>query len=152
MASRHESRLCRGIDSERLLLVGDRAPGAPLHATPAQEVDGSDRLRGVDRVAEFVRRERDAEAEADLVGDLRQRGEERAVRGHVRPLDAEVVLDDPHGAEAELVGQLDLLDRLEVRGLLGLALVVRIRLVRPRLRGLHLIEEIQLHGQSPIGL
>ena len=71
--------------------------------------------------------------------------------GHVRPLDAEVVLDDPDGAEAELVGQLDLLDRLEVGGLLGLALVVRIRLVGPRLGGLHLVEEVQLHVSLPSG-
>jgi hypothetical protein len=63
----------------------------------------------------------------------------------VRSLDAEVVLDDPDGAEAELVGELDLLDRLEVGGLFGFALVVRLRLVRPRLGRLHLVEEVELH-------
>ena len=65
------------------------------------------------------------------------RGEEHLGRRGVRELGQEVVLDLPHGVEAEPVGELDLLERLVVAAVLA-ALVVR-------LRRLQLVEEVELH-------
>ena len=48
--------------------------------------------------------------------------------GRVRAALAEVVLDVPGRVEAELVGELDLLERLVVGLLLGLPLAVGVRL------------------------
>src|SRR5262249_40999744 len=56
---------------------------------------------------------------------------------------AEVVLDEPGGPEAELVGQLHLLQRGEVRVLLGLALPVGMRLA-PGKAGVQLVEAVEL--------
>ena len=79
---------------------------------------------------------RDERAEHHFVG--------RARRATV----AEVVLDHPHRLEAERVGEHDFVDGLFVRGLLGLALAVRMRL-RPGLHlRLELIEQVELH-RSP---
>jgi hypothetical protein len=65
----------------------------------------------------------------------------------VRAAFAEVVLDVPRGVEPERVGQLDLLERLPVRPLLGLALTVGMR-ARPRLGDVDLVEQVELHRAS----
>src|SRR5262249_18547370 len=54
------------------------------------------------------------------------------------------------GVEAELVGQLDLLERLRVRALLGFPLPVRVRPPRPR--HVDLVEQVELHTRRlPLG-
>ena len=83
----------------------------------------------------------------DALRALRDGGEEDLGRRGVRELGQEVVLDLPDGVVAELVGELDLLERLVVAAVLA-ALVVR-------LRHLELVEEVELHAgryaTSPAG-
>ena len=78
----------------------------------------------------------------------RQRAEDDLGRRRVRAALAEVVLDQPDRVEAELVGELDLLERLLVGPLLGLALAVRVGLARPGLGDVDLVEQVELHLQS----
>ena len=92
------------------------------------------------------RRERHAEAEPEVRRDLAQRAEHDLGARAVRAALAEVVLHQPHAVEAEGVGQRDLLERVPVRLLLGLALPVRVRLVRPGLGDVDLVEQVELHG------
>ena len=102
-----------------------------------QQVERRDALGDADRMVELVRQQHDAVADADALRALRDRGEEHLGRRGVRELGQEVVLDLPHGVEAEPVGELDLLERLLVAAVLA-ALVVR-------LRHLQLVEEVELH-------
>src|SRR5205085_8155208 len=67
-------------------------------------------------------------------------------RRAVRAALAEVVLDVPRGVEPELVGELDLLDRLVIRLLLGFALTVRVGLIGPRPGDIDLVEKVELHA------
>src|SRR5438445_9847684 len=62
-----------------------------------------------------------------------------------------VVLHVPGGVEAQLVGQLDLLEGLPVRLLLGLPLPIGVRAI-PRLGDVDFIEQVELHGgQTSVG-
>ena len=99
-----------------------------------------------------MRREGDAEAEANVLGDLAQRAEDHFRRRTVGAVLAEVMLHHPDGVESDLVGELDLLERLPVRPLLGVSLVVRMREVRPRIRRVDLVQQVKLHRRllSPI--
>ena len=134
IASAHSARLPFAVDAEGGLLHRGRATGAPLDATLREDVDGRHLLGDARRVDEAERHQRDAEAEADVLGRLRERAEHDLGCGAVRATFAEVVLDEPHGVEAEGVGELDLVEHLVVRALLGLALPVRVR-PRPTARG-----------------
>ena len=76
-------------------------------------------------------------AEADVLRALAGRGEEDLGRGGVRVLLEEVVLDLPHVLDAELVGELDLVERVLDQLLLAV--------LGPRARELVLVEDAELH-------
>src|SRR5262249_41462165 len=97
---------------------------------------------------ELMRRQRDAEAELDVLGDLRQRGEHRLVARHVRAVLAEMVLDAPDRVKSVPVGVDDLLDAFAIDLTLGGPLTPWV-LAGPGLRYVELVEESQLHRSSP---
>src|SRR5207253_5921222 len=70
-----------------------------------------------------------------------RRGEEHLRGRTVRVLLEKVMLDRPDVVEAELVGELHLLEGVVVHGALGLA--------RPRARDRELVEEAELHAYRP---
>ena len=133
------------VDAERGLLHRRRPAGAPLDAAVGQDVGGGHLLGHAHRRRERVRHERHAEAEPEVLGALRQRADEHLGRRAVRAALAEVVLDVPRRVEAQRVGELDLLDRLRVGALLGLALAVRVGLA-PRLRHVDLVQQVEFQG------
>ena len=134
---------------ERGLLHRRRPAGAPLDPAVREDVGRRHLLGDAHRRRERVRHERDAEAEAQVLRALRQRPDDHLGCRRVRAPLAEVVLDVPRAVEAEGVGELDLLDRLPVRALLGLALAVRVGL-RPRLRHVDLVQQVELHPRLPV--
>ncbi len=79
-------------------------------------------------------------AEPDALGALAARSEEDLGRGRVRVLLEEVVLDLPGVVDAELVGELDLVERFLEEALL--------RALGPRPRKLVLVEDPELHFRS----
>src|SRR5207302_5533889 len=89
-----------------------------------------------------------AEAQADVLGDLGQGAVDDLGCRAVRAALAEVVLDEPAGVEAELVGQLDLLEGLGVGLLLGPPLVLG-ELTGPGAGDVDLVEQVQLQGRQP---
>ena len=139
------------VDTERDLLHRRGAAGAPLDPPAREHVGGGNLLRDAHRRGERVGHQRHAEPEADLLGDLRQRADDHLGRGRVRATLAEVVLDVPGGVEPELVGQLDLLERLPIGLLLGLPLAVRMW-TGPRLRDVDLVEQVQLHRHPSVSV
>jgi hypothetical protein len=58
---------------------------------------------------------------------------------------AEMVLDTPRRIEAQLVGELNLLDRLVVGALFGVSLAVRVGQAPGLDLGLELVQQIELH-------
>jgi len=84
-----------------------------------EQVDGSDLLGNPLRGRETERGERDAEAEADLLGEPGEMTEEHLGGRAMRASLTEVVLDRPDGVEPDLVGEPDLLDRLAVSAPFG---------------------------------
>ena len=136
--SSHISRLQHRIDLEAAELgLARRLARAELDAAVRHEVERRDALRGAGGVVVVRRRLDDAVAEADVLGPLAGRGEEHLGRGGVRVLLEEVVLDLPHVLDAELVGELDLLERVLDQLALGV--------VGPRTRVLVLVEDAELH-------
>jgi hypothetical protein len=135
------------VDAERGLLHRRRPAGAPLDPAAGQHVGRGHLLGDPDGRAEAVRHQGHAEPEPDLLGDLGQGADQdlggRAVRA---PL-PEVVLDVPGRVEAEPVGKADLLQRLAVRPLLGLALTPRVA-ASPGFGHIDLVQQVQLH-RSP---
>jgi hypothetical protein len=129
-----------GVDLEAGLLVLARPSGTELEAAVAQDVERRRPLGNPDRVVELVRQERHAVPEADALGALRQRAQEHLGGRAVRELGQEVVLDEPHGVEAELVGELDLLERLLVAAVLATLVV--------RLGRLQLVQKVELHTRT----
>ena len=81
-------------------------------------------------------------------GRLGQRADDDLGGGRVRAALTEVVLDVPDGVEAQGVGQLDLLERLGVGLLLGLALAPGV-LPRPRLGHVDLVQQVELQPPPP---
>jgi len=77
-------------------------------------------------------------AETHLLGALRHRGQEDLRRARVAVLLEEVVLDLPAVLDAELVGELALLQRVLQQRVLGVLV--------PRTRQLVLLEQAELHG------
>ena len=114
------------VDVERRLLLRSGATGSPLHPSGRQDVGGCDLLRHTRRVREPERQQRHAETQSDVPGGLSQRADHHLGRGAVRLAFAEVVLDEPGDVEPELVGQLDLLQRIPVRALFTRTLAVRV--------------------------
>ena len=135
------------IHAERQLLHRRRAAGAPLDAAAGEDVDGGDLLGDARRMGEAVGHQRDAEAEAEVLGDLRERAVDHFGRRAVRAPLTEVVLDQPHGVEPQPVGETDLLERLPVGLLLARPLSVRV-LAGPRPGDVDLVEQVEFHGAS----
>src|SRR5439155_3568166 len=77
-------------------------------------------------------------AETHLLGALRHRGQEDLRGARVAVLLEEVVLDLPAVLDAELVGELALLQRVLQQRVLGVLV--------PRTRELVLVEQAELHG------
>ena len=119
-----------------------RAAGAELEAAAGQDVEHRGPLGGADRVVELRHADDDAVADADVLRLHRAGGEEQLGRRAVRVLLQEVVLDRPHRVEAELVGQADLLQRVQVHLPLGL--------VGPRPRYRQLVEDAELHTRLQV--
>ncbi len=125
---------------ERMQL-GDRARFTDPHldAALAHEVERRDALGDPRRV---VRRELDdAVTEADVLRALTGRRQEDLGRRGVGVLLEEVVLDLPRVVEPELVGELDLVERVLHELELGLLL--------PRSWELQLVEDAELQGDLP---
>ena len=98
------------VHTKGQLLHRGRAAKAPLHAAARNQIDRRHLFGNAGRVDEFMRHQRDAEAQLDVLGDLRQRTQHDFVAGHVRAVFAEVVLHAPDGVEAHLVGEGDLFE------------------------------------------
>ena len=114
MASCHCSRLASRSTPNAICSIGVDRP-VPHSTRPlGEDVGGGHLLGDAHGRGERVGHQRDAEAEADVLGALRERADDHLGRRRVRAALAEVVLDVPGGVEAELVGQLDLLERLPV--------------------------------------
>src|SRR5204862_124983 len=99
-------------------------------------------LRDVQRRME--RRQHNANAEADALGALADRRQRQVGRAVVRPYRPEMVLGKPHGGEAPLLGERNLLERLI--DALGFALR------GPRFGHLALVEKTQSHRFPRAGL
>src|SRR5262249_11687901 len=119
-----------------------RLAGAPLDAAVRDEVERGDTFGNPRRVVVFGRHQGDAVAEADLLRALRAGGEEHLGSGGGRIFLEEMVLDLPDIVDAELVGELDLVERLLVQALL--------RILGPGLRQLVLIEKPEFHPRVPL--
>ena len=118
--SSHSSRLTQRVDPEAAELgLARRLAAAELDPAVRHEVEHRDPLGGAGRVVELRRGQDDAVAEADVLRALAAGGEEHLGRGGVAVLLEEVVLDLPHVLDAELVGELDLLERVLDEALLG---------------------------------
>ena len=114
--------------------------GAPLDPAVGDQVERGDALGDAGRVVVAGRHQDDAVAEPDLLGALRAGGEEHLRRGGVRILLQEVVLDLPDVVEAQLVGQLDLVERVLEQLVL--------RPVGPGPRQLVFVEDAEAHRAS----
>ena len=131
--------LLLGVDHEAAELgFRRRLTGAEVDATVRDEVERRDALGDARRMVERRRRLHDAVTEPDVLRALRRRREEHLGRARVRVLLEEVVLDLPHVVDAELVGELDLLERVLEQLVLGV--------VGPRPRQLVLVEDAELHA------
>src|SRR5437764_1880506 len=115
-----------------------RLAGAELHPAVADQIQRGDTFGHPGRVVEVERQLDDAVAQPDVLGPLAGRGEEHLGGRRVAVLLEEVVLDLPHVIDAQLVGQLDL-----VEGVLQQTVFV-VRL--PRSGQLMLVEDAELHG------
>src|SRR5205807_297213 len=125
------------VDAEPTQLGhGDGAARPHVQAALAEDVEGGRALRHPGRMVEGDGEEHDAVADADAAGVLGH-GREEDLRGRaVGEALQEVVLDAPHVVEADLLGQLHLLDGLPVDvGLGGPELGVH----------LHLVQQPELH-------
>ena len=136
-ASSKTSRLFSMVIVERLEL-GDRGALAHAELGPAarQQVEAGDALGDV---GGMVGRElQDAVAQPDLLGALAGGRQERGGRGRVGVFLEEVVLDLPGVVVTELVGELELGERILVKPVLVALL--------PGARQLQLIEDAELHA------
>ena len=127
-----------GIGAEAAELgPGGRAAGADMQAAARQDVERRRPLGDLDRMVELGHADHDAVADLDVLGQHGAGGEEQLGRRAVRIFLEEVVLDGPHMIEAQLVGQLHLLEAVVVDGPLFLR--------RPRTRNGNLVEQAELH-------
>src|SRR6266851_10117458 len=112
-----------------------------MQAAARQYVERGGALRDLDGMVELRHADHDAVADPDALGQHRAGGQEQLGRGAVRVFLEEVVLDGPDMIEAQLVGQLHLLEAVVVNRALGLA--------RPRPRDRNLVEKAELHTMPP---
>ena len=91
----------------------------------------------------MVRQDVDAEADPDPFGDLAQRAEDDLGARRAGEAGQEVVLDEPEGVKADLVGQRALFERL---------LVQAVPVDAGAFEGaLHLVEKAKLHRRTSLG-
>ena len=76
----------------------------PLDAATAQDVSGRDLFGDTNRVREPVGQQRDTEAEANVLGRLRQRADDHLWGRAMRTAGTEMMLDEPARVEAVAVG------------------------------------------------
>ena len=136
-ASSKTSRLFSMVMLERLEL-GDRGAlaHAELDAAARQQVEAGDALG--DAGGMVGRELQDAVAQPDLLGALAGGRQERGGRGRVGVFLEEVVLDLPGVVVAQLVGELELGERILVEPVLVALL--------PGARQLQLVEDAELHA------
>src|SRR5262249_43268598 len=111
--------------------------GAEFDAAIGDEIERCDAFGDAGGMIVFRRHQADAVAEPDALGALRARREEDFRRGGVRIFLEEMVLDFPGVVDAELVGELDLLEGFLQQAVFGT--------VVPRPRQLMLVENAELH-------
>ena len=138
--SSHCSAFGVHVDAEAAQLgLGRRLARAEIDPAARDQVQHGDALGGASRVVVVGGGLDDAVAQADALGALAGRCEEHLGSRRVRVLLEEVVLDLPHVVEPDLVGQLDLVERvLDELLLTG---------VGPRAGQLVLVEQAELHGE-----
>ena len=101
--------LVGGIDVESAELTdGGGFAGAELDAPVGEQVEGGDAFGHPCGVIDRRRQVHDAESQPDVLGPLAGRGQEYLRRGGMTVFLQEVVLGEPDGGEAGLVGGLDL--------------------------------------------
>ena len=111
--SSHASRLTAGsMPKPPSSASRRRLARAELDAAVRHEVEHRDPLGGAGRVVVVRRGLDDAVAEADVLGALAGAARNTSGARGVRVLLEEVVLDLPHVLDAELVGELDLVERV----------------------------------------
>ena len=105
--------LVGGIDVESTEFTdGGRFPGAELDPAVGEQVEGGDAFGDPGGVIDHGRQVHDAESQPDVLGPLAGRGQEDFRCRRVAVLLEEVVLGQPDGGEARLVGGLDLVEAL----------------------------------------
>ena len=126
----HVGGLFRRLEPHVLLQVGIdakaagldrriRLAGSPFRAAAGDEVQRGDPLGGAERVVVTGRHEHDAVAETDVGGALGTGGQEHLRRGPMGVFLEEVMLDRPDRVDAELICELDLVQRLLEQAELG---------------------------------
>jgi hypothetical protein len=113
-----------------------------MQAAARQDVERRRLLGDLDRMVELGHAHHDAVADLDALGDHGAGGQEQFGCRAVRVFFEEMMLDRPHVIEAQLVGELHLLEAVVVDG----ALLFR----RPRTRDRDLVEQAELHRQPPV--
>jgi hypothetical protein len=108
-----------------------------MQAAARQDIERGGALGDLDGMVELRHADHDAVADLDALGQHGAGGQEQLGRGAVRVFLEEVMLDRPDMVEAQLVGQLHLLEAVVVDRALGLA--------RPRPRDRNLVEKAELH-------
>ena len=114
-----------------------RLARAELDAAVGDQVERRDAFGDASGMVDGGREVHDAESEPNVLGALARCGQEDLGRGRVTVLLEEVVLGQPDGGEAGLVGELDLVESV----LEELAFVV----IGPRPRQRELVEQRNLH-------
>src|SRR5580704_981625 len=135
--------LVRARDVEAAQLQrGRRLAGAKLDATAAHQIKRRDPLRNARRMIVPRRQQRDSVAESNLLRPLAGSRQKNLRRGRMSILFEKVMLDFPHVVDAELVGELDLVECVPKQ--------LQLRSLCPRTRQLMLIKSSQLHFFSTI--
>ena len=116
---------------------GRRFAGAELDAPAAHQIERRDPFRDARRMIVSRRQQHDSVTEANLLGALAGSGQKNLGRRRMRVFFEKVMLDFPHVVDAELVGELDLIERILKQ--------LQLRALLPRTRQLMLIKSSQLH-------
>jgi len=106
------------VDAENVELVADEAAAdAEIEATLRKLIEGRGLLGDPDRIVE--RQHGRAGAKPDALGAGRQIGQECVIGRKQSAVADEMVLDDPGVIDADLIGELDLLDDAAIMLLRG---------------------------------